>query len=658
MSSMHSTPREQLDNAAEYAGGRLPPSEITQKLALPADVAEFQAFEVPRELRRNCSRHLDLAVKTYAFFCMGKDAPGQPIYSEGGAEDYSIEPGHDQALDKIIGSHLALLIEDFSVENIRCLQFIREASSWGTQSLDPEDMTRALAFNDPALIKSLDRGLLSGTDIQTRAALLKSFLLVADEVTKAIEEHKAAFVSYGVCGESESVGHYAGLLCDILRNSSFKSDGDKTELSIPHSCRESFPPELHVRDYDTLDPFVAKHKFLVESGFKPHMEHLLALGLLLRYAAQADSCEAGVYTQPFGVQADLITPVDGFQLELEGFTHPKLGLNQPLGDSLIFSLARHNRELLHELVVHEMVWCPDDSQSYLFEKGSSSVSRHDTSRSLTAWNEALVQVGLGDYVSQCPPRWQPGLTSEKLATWGDDLWRGQMLADFNGDAPGSETAFDPIASFRMGGDLKLQTLGADNMEGKTWLLRTLPALILRNQRGRRIPATSAAMTMCDGIYHNIELSSFYGRRKSGLEGDLVAVGDFLKFATPHSAGFFDEIFGKASAPCELSFAWACFEEMERKELVALCSSHNPFLKEFGWTDGLNGLQGHFAPDEERDRGEPRPGFQSLKMQDHNPVPGHVTVSEGFRWADRYLPEDVATRARDIFEYLTGVKPTR
>src|SRR5262249_48390225 len=141
---------------------------------------------------------------------------------------------------------------------------------------------------------------------------------------------------------------------------------------------------------------------------------------------------------------------------------------------------------------------------------------------------------------------------------------------------------------------------------------------------------------------------------STLRMQMQLVVNYLEHATPHSLGLFDELFNGTSPPYQLALAWATIEEISRRKLRVIISTHNPALTWCTEHDGYENIRGQYAFPRRGERiGAHMEGVQNISLTGNFAL-GHgaVTDSEAFAIAEEEgFP--LLKRAQEILAHVAN-----
>jgi DNA mismatch repair protein MSH5 len=118
-----------------------------------------------------------------------------------------------------------------------------------------------------------------------------------------------------------------------------------------------------------------------------------------------------------------------------------------------------------------------------------------------------------------------------------------------------------------------QLITGPNASGKSVYIKQTALIAYLAHIGSFVPATSAVVSMLDGIYARIQTRESAAVGKSSFLLDLTQVSTMIRHATPKSLCLLDE-FGKGTDPADgAGLLGACLEQLIRKNSFVLATTH-------------------------------------------------------------------------------------
>nr|WCZ58281.1 DNA mismatch repair protein MSH3 [Paratrimastix eleionoma] len=118
-----------------------------------------------------------------------------------------------------------------------------------------------------------------------------------------------------------------------------------------------------------------------------------------------------------------------------------------------------------------------------------------------------------------------------------------------------------------------------NMNGKSTFIRQIALIVLMTHIGSFVPATSASMTVFDGIYSRMGASDNLAAGKSTFLVEMQEASEILDRATPRSLVILDEL-GRGTATFDgTALAYAALKNLAQRRCLTLFVTHYPHLSE-------------------------------------------------------------------------------
>ncbi|HEY0995514.1 MAG TPA: DNA mismatch repair protein MutS, partial [Gemmatimonadaceae bacterium] len=191
-------------------------------------------------------------------------------------------------------------------------------------------------------------------------------------------------------------------------------------------------------------------------------------------------------------------------------------------------------------------------------------------------------------------------------------------------------------------DARMIILTGPNMAGKSTILRQVGLIVLMAQVGSFVPATAAAVGVCDRVFTRVGASDNLVRGQSTFMVEMAETSAILHTATPRSLVLLDEIGRGTSTYDGVSIAWAVSEHLhERTQCKTIFATHYHELTQLA--DELPALRNFNVGVREVD---------DRVLFLHRLMPGGADRSYGIevgRLAG--LPEAVIARAKQVLAVL-------
>ena len=385
--------------------------------------------------------------------------------------------------------------------------------------------------------------------------------------------------------------------------------------------------------------------------------------------------EGGVFKAGFDAELDAlrdgskaarewIAGLEQTERQRTGIRSLKVGFNQVFGYYLEISHA--NREAIpaeyvrkQTLVNGERYVTPElkEKETLVLNARSATVAREQTlfgelCRRITAAGKDLLDTAawlaeldalaaLGSLAAQ--QRWvRPSFRDEP----GIDIVGGRHPLVEVALGPGrfvpNDLRLDP-------GDQQVVLLSGPNMAGKSTFLRQAGIIVLLAQVGSFVPATRAAIGLCDRIFTRVGAHDELARGLSTFMVEMVETAHILAHATPRSLLIFDEVGRGTSTYDGVSIAQAILEYLhDAPQLRSLTLFATHYHELTALAQRLPRLRNFRM--EVREEGE-RVIFL------HQVVEGGADRSYGIHVAELAgLPRQVVVRARQVLSDLEGQRP--
>jgi DNA mismatch repair protein MutS len=190
----------------------------------------------------------------------------------------------------------------------------------------------------------------------------------------------------------------------------------------------------------------------------------------------------------------------------------------------------------------------------------------------------------------------------------------------------------------------IQVITGPNMGGKSTYLRQVALLVLLNQAGSFVPATSARLGICDRIFTRVGASDQLARGESTFMVEMHETANILNNATERSLIILDEV-GRGTATFDgLSLAWAIIE----------------YLHDHSERGGITLFATHYHEVTDLAKTRPRVANFNVAVKEWNDqiiflrkvVPGAADKSYGIQVAKLAgIPRTIIDRAREILSTL-------
>lgn len=201
----------------------------------------------------------------------------------------------------------------------------------------------------------------------------------------------------------------------------------------------------------------------------------------------------------------------------------------------------------------------------------------------------------------------------------------------------------------LGGDASIVLLSGPNMAGKSTYLRQAGIIVLLAQIGSFVPASQAAIGICDRIFTRVGAHDELAHGLSTFMVEMLEAAHILTHATPRSLLIFDEVGRGTSTYDGVSIAQAILEYLhDAPHLRSLTLFATHYHELTALADRLPHLRNFRM--EVREEGE-RVVFL------HQVVEGGADRSYGIHVAELAgLPRQVVVRARKVLDDLEGQRP--
>jgi DNA mismatch repair protein MutS len=190
----------------------------------------------------------------------------------------------------------------------------------------------------------------------------------------------------------------------------------------------------------------------------------------------------------------------------------------------------------------------------------------------------------------------------------------------------------------------IQIITGPNMGGKSTYLRQVALIVLLNQAGSFVPASSARLGVFDRIFTRVGASDQLARGESTFMVEMHETANILNNATDRSLIVLDEV-GRGTATFDgLSLAWAIIE----------------FLHDHPTRGGITLFATHYHEVTDLARTRPRVANFNVAVKEWNDqivflrkvVPGSADKSYGIQVAKLAgIPQSIIERAREILATL-------
>ena len=179
-----------------------------------------------------------------------------------------------------------------------------------------------------------------------------------------------------------------------------------------------------------------------------------------------------------------------------------------------------------------------------------------------------------------------------------------------------------------------------NMSGKSTYMRQASLIVIMAQMGCFVPATKAAIGICDRIYTRIGAADNISMGQSTFFVEMVELANILNTATPKSLVILDEIGRGTSTFDGLSIAWSTVEFLTGEHIRTMFATHYHELTNITDIEGIKNL--NVEVDERDDEIE-----FTYKIAD-----GPASKSYGIQVAKLAgVPSSVLDRAKEILGSL-------
>lgn len=197
-----------------------------------------------------------------------------------------------------------------------------------------------------------------------------------------------------------------------------------------------------------------------------------------------------------------------------------------------------------------------------------------------------------------------------------------------------------------------------NMAGKTTFMKAIGYCLHLGRMGRKVPCSTATMTLPDGIIHNFNVQDDVRQQLSTFKAQLANTHHFLQTATVNSLGLFDELYNGTSIDYQLALAWAFLERCSERELRVILTTHNRHIELFSDPDGYNRIKGIFAESHLPIASSGAHGSKTLSIgADHQLQDGSQRDSKALVIAKEVFSKDPAfiERAEQILRHIRGLE---
>lgn len=434
-------------------------------------------------------------------------------------------------------------------------------------------------------------------------------------------------------------------------------------------------------DFDAVkkDPVVcsgvARALFVQHLGLDGYLQYFQYLATLLEYAALSKQQDEPRYGEP----PTFLASEDGLILDLKQLIHPQWATGKT------FQTPHERAEYEH--LFGESSWRrlfsqgsasdenDDEDENYEDDDDDEFGDEGDREESVDVESSYIVDpaqkelwdrlerdghveriTNTGRFHSEAVV-WKPGLSRNKLSLileryqTSDEHTKG-ILKEYD------TYGFNPFQQISLNSRERIQILTGANSNGKSTLMRSIGLALNAGMTGRKIQAVRSSMSFCDGVYHDFHLSDDVREGVSTFRAQVRNVLTFLHEATPDSLGLFDEMYHGTSSLYLLSLAWSTVEEMSRKNLRAIISTHEPLLTFATRGDGLDQLRGIYANQRnivDGQSGGGIDGVSNISLRNHFELrKGAVMDSDALRIAEEEgMSEKIIARAHHIKTILMG-----
>ena len=142
---------------------------------------------------------------------------------------------------------------------------------------------------------------------------------------------------------------------------------------------------------------------------------------------------------------------------------------------------------------------------------------------------------------------------------------------------------------------RFQIITGPNMAGKSTYMRQVALIVLLNQIGSFVPASSASLCLVDKLFTRVGASDDLASGQSTFLVEMKEMAAILDAATPRSLILLDEI-GRGTATFDgLSIAWAIVEYISNKEKLGALTMFATHYHELAELEGkLDGVVNYYA----------------------------------------------------------------
>ncbi len=402
---------------------------------------------------------------------------------------------------------------------------------------------------------------------------------------------------------------------------------DADALSNAGLARDAHVQTGSVVLYQAIADFVRK------SGLAPYVEEALFIGLVMSYACIVHENDH----EHYGVYPD-VRPADthGFRFRFEQLHHPLLirkGQRKDCGLKFVESMRHPKIGMYLTFLVN---------------------------------NGCLTRNGIGNY------NWCEGLTIDALARAVCSVPFIAADADLNQKIishflESCSLAFGNVElgeiNATTGERETIMIVDADNMSGKSALMKAIGLSIHQAQMGRKVAAAGARLTMCDRIFHNWDIIPDIREQASTSKAQLQNIRQFLDDATIQSLGLFDEFLHGMDSPYRLAFAWSFLEECRRdpnrllRVVVCMQDSNLRYFTDHGGYEKLRGA--YQGPVQAANAGSIR-GSKVATLDSHHTLqsgrarnPDRIFEIASEVMGDKYA--HLVERSRQIFLHLSRLQ---
>ncbi len=403
------------------------------------------------------------------------------------------------------------------------------------------------------------------------------------------------------------------VLVSFVEKSSLQAGSRSSSLQLPDDVAAALGIDAN-QSTTTDNAYVAKKEIFTRTVLGQWAKYFLQLTVLFTAQLRA----AAIDKSYGGIVPTLLDSTDGLQLDMRGVVHPACR-NGMMSEGYFPDSGDLHRGKLIKLLLDAKLLAPLEKTSFF------------------VWNRAAT-------LEQVKTTLEKANVSPEATKNIEGLFHMAHYVPFD---------------VRMDGDRNINIVTGTNGSGKTTNIHAIVSQLKLASEARLVRAAEARMSLVDGIYHdfNANRDASAANATSLFMAQVESVSGFLQNGTPHSFGFFDELFNGTNVAYQLALTIAITQEFSRRKLRALISTHLQHLPQIAqarWETELKGIFKLRMMTPERD-GTGVPGVRNLHVNNrHEMEPGAVYDSDAFSIAKKKgLPDAVLAQAQSNYELLRG-----